>query len=133
MRMHAKEDPRGIIAPWMAAIAFWEEGEVEEAHRLAEAILEEQPLDYRMLLICLDWSIRIGDAEHTLAFAQRVINAENPSRQLRRVHFLASVVLWPLRLLGRGGGLKHEADMLDKWEQAAREYVESSAQRFHTN
>jgi hypothetical protein len=131
MRQHADQDPGGFIAPWMAAIAFWEEGEIEEAHRWAEAILVEQPFDFRMLVICLDWSIRAGDAGRTLAFAQRVVQAENPSRRLRRTSAVTSVLLWPLRLLGRGGSLRQEAETLDKWAQWAKEYVESSAQKSH--
>ena len=106
MRQHAEADPKGMIAPWMAAIAFWEEGEIEEANRLAEAFLEREPCDFRMLVICLDRSIRTGDAERTLAFARRVVQAANPSWRLRRVYLVLSVLLWPLWLLGRGRALK---------------------------
>ncbi len=133
MRQHAQQDPKGIFSPWLAAIAFWEEGEAEEANRLAEAILEEQPSDFRMLVICLDWSNRIGDAERTLALARRVVQAKNPSRRLRRLYFLASVLLWPLRLLGfrRDRTLMLEADSFDSWVHWAKKYVESIDQQSH--
>jgi hypothetical protein len=134
MRKHVEADPRGNLAPWMAAIALWEEGEIEEAHRLAEAILEEQPSSFRMLVICLDWSIRSGDSERTLALAQRVVQAENSSTLLRWSGALLSVLDWPLRLLGRGSPgrrLRREADVLDKWVHWAKHCIESSARPPH--
>ena len=134
MRGHAEANPRGNLAPWMAAVVLWEEGEIEEAHRLAETILEERPSSFRMLVICLDWSIRFGDTERTLALAQRVVQAENPSALLRRAGALLSILDWPLRLIGRGGGgsgLRREAEVLDKWVHWARAYIESSAHPPH--
>lgn len=123
MREHAAADPQGTLAPWMAAIALWEEGELEEANRLAEVILEQEPDDFRMLVICLDRSIRRNDPEHILTFAQRVASTESPSRRIRRVNAVLSVLLWPLRLLGRGGSSGREAEALDAWAEWAREYV----------
>jgi hypothetical protein len=123
MRQLGASNSDGTIAPWMAAIALWEEGEIAEAQRMAESLLQDEPVDFRMLVICLDWSIRSRDPDRILAFAQRLAAAENPSRSLRRTHAVMSVVLWPLWLLGYGRGLRHEADALDAWDEWARAYV----------
>lgn len=128
MRQHVESDPVGEIAPWVAAIAFWEEGEIEEARRLAESVLEKEPSDFRMLVICLDWSIRIGNPELTLELAKRLVNAKSPSRGLRRFDAVMSVVLWPLRLLGRRDGLKEDADVMDKWAEWAKAHVAAAAE-----
>lgn len=128
MRELADSDPGSELAPWVAAIAFWEEGQTEEAKRLADVCLEESPADFRMLVICLDWSIRVGNPELTLSFAKRVVDAKSPSRQLRRVHAVMSVVLWPLRpFLGSRDGLKVDADNLDKWAEWAKAHVAAAA------
>lgn len=128
MREHAASESDGTIAPWMAAIALWEEGQIAEAHRMAESLLESEPADFRMLVICLDWSIRSRDPDRILAFAKRVAEAENPSRSLRRTHTVVSVVLWPLWLLGYGRALLQEADALDAWGDWAQTYVRDHAQ-----
>jgi hypothetical protein len=128
MREHAHEEPNGILAPWMAAIAFWEEGEIEEARRLAEYQLVDSPKDFRMLVICLDASIRAEDSERTLSYARRVIEAENPAKGIRRVNKVLRILLWPLLLLGYGRGLDHEPDAFEAWEQWARAYVDMRAQ-----
>jgi hypothetical protein len=127
MRKDAATNPEGV-APWMAAIALWEEGQIAEAHRMAESLLRNEPADFRMLVICLDWSIRSRDPDRILAFAKRVAEAKNPSRSLRRVHAVVSVLLWPLWLLGYGRELRHEADALDAWDEWARAYVRDHAQ-----
>lgn len=128
MRQIAADDPEGILAPWLAAIAFWEEGEIEEARRLAEVILEKEPTDFRMLVICLDWSIRIGDPRRTLAYAERVASVERPTRRMRKINAVLSVLFWPIRLLGYGGGMRHEVKVLDAWSEYAREYVKVHGQ-----
>jgi hypothetical protein len=127
MRKLAVADPDGI-APWMAATVLWEEGQIAEAHRMAEPLLQSEPADFRLLVICLDWSIRSRDPDRILSFAKRIVEAKNPSRSLRRIFAVVSVVLWPLWLLGYGRGLIREADALDAWDEWARAYVRDHAQ-----
>ena len=69
MREDAAADPEGV-ACWMASVALWEEGQIAEAHRMAESLLRSEPADFRMLVICLDWSIRCRDPDRILAFAK---------------------------------------------------------------
>ncbi len=126
MREDAAADPEGV-ACWMASVALWEEGQIAEAHRMAESLLRSEPADFRMLVICLDWSIRCRDPDRILAFAKLVAEAKNPARSQRRVYAVASIVLWPLWLLGYGRGLLHEADALETWGEWARAYVRDHA------
>lgn len=113
------------MAPWVAAIALWEEGEIDDAHRLAEAYLANEPDDFRMLVICLDWNIRKQDAEQTLSYARRVAAAEQPLQRIRWVHSVLRVVFLPFRWLGLAGidGVVQDRSTMILWAQWAREHV----------
>lgn len=55
-----------------------------------------------------------------------MVDAKNPARQIRRLNAVMSVFTWPLRLLGRGGGLKQDAETMDQWAEWAKAHVTAS-------
>jgi hypothetical protein len=80
-----------------------------------------------MLLICLDYNIRARDSSQIYAFAERLLAAKNITPQIRRVHGVLSVLLWPLWLLGfrfcsTGAA---NADSRDRWVSWAKNYLAS--------
>ena len=123
MREEARSDPGGTGA-WMSALAHWEEGDIVEARRLADSILVNEPHDFRMLVICLDSSIRAGDAVQTREFAQRVASIANPTQSMRRTRVVFGVLGLPLRLVGRGRVNWGEVDVYDQWARWARAHVQ---------
>jgi hypothetical protein len=122
----AERDPAGL-AGWALAIDLWRRGDISAAYRLAQEVLRARPTDFQMLLICLDYHIRARDSTHVYAFAERLIAARNPAHQMRIVHAVLSLFLWPLWLLGLRSrhNFKNRVDNLDRWVSWAKNYVAS--------
>jgi hypothetical protein len=126
LRELAAAHPSGT-ASWFLAVMLWEERELAEARGLAVAILEQCPTDYYCLVICLDYHIRAGDPEETLAYAKRLAVADKPEGFRPRELSLAKIMLWPYWLLGYGPAARRFTDAMDAWAHWAREYVKSNS------
>lgn len=122
----AERDPAGL-ANWALANDLWMRGDISAAYRLAQEELRAKPTDFQMLLICLDYHIRARDSTQVYAFAERLIAAKNPAHQIRVIHSLLSLFLWPLWLLGfrRARNYNKRVDNLDRWVSWARNYLAS--------
>jgi hypothetical protein len=116
-------DSTDNMAPYITAILAWESGEVSAAYRLAEECLVNQPDDFRLLLICVDYHLKNRDTAQTKSYAERLLQAKNPARRSRVLYYLFCVILFPLRLMGYGRTLKNEADVYEEWVAWARDYV----------
>ncbi len=124
LRIDAEKHPNGI-APFIAATAFWEEGEFVSAYGFAEANLRREPNDFRMLVICLDYHIRARDSVQIKAYAERVLAARRPARLSRISATIQGVLLLPLRALGIGRDPRVTTDAFDAWIAWAKNYLEN--------
>jgi len=126
LREQAARQPRGT-ATYVLAVALWEEGQIEEAHELAMSFLQENPTDFRMLVICLDRHLRAKDDAAALEFARRVAAATR-IRIFRPVAMAIVILLfpdkWVSREFRRRLSAKSHVDPLDEWARYARDYVE---------
>jgi hypothetical protein len=122
LRQEAAKKPHGT-ALYVLANVLWEEGEIAEANQLAEGFLKENPTDFNMLVICLDFQIRANDPTAILELAHRVAAARKPSRLRRMGSIIAAPRTWSARLLGRGRRSRTWAEALDEWADWARDYV----------
>ncbi len=118
----ALSNPSGTT-PYVTAFLAWKSGEVAAAYSLAKELLVKDPNDFRMLLICLDHHIRARDSDNIKAFAQRLLESQNPSGRLRIWYFATDILLSPLRIFGIGKRMAPEADTYDEWVAWAKKYV----------
>ncbi len=126
-RLLAKEAERAPtgLAAWSLAHDLWREGDVAEAYRLAEKVLQAKPTDFEMLLICLDYHVRARDSTQIYTFAKRLIATKSTAYQMLGLYKALSVFLWPLELLGFGRKLRRRADHSDRWVLWAKKYLAS--------
>jgi hypothetical protein len=123
----ADAHPGHGVAQFLAAVECWEQGDLANAHRLAERVLVDDPHAFRMLIICADFYQRAGDRARTLEFAKRLLAARNPSRSIRRIASWLGAVFWVLRpSRSRVWRQRHmeEASTFDEWVNWAHRYVE---------
>jgi hypothetical protein len=124
LKKEAESHPPGM-ARWAHASESWMHGEIAAARQSAEEELRNQPDDFQMLRICLDYQIRARNSEQIYDYARRLLAARNPAAWLRRTYTAQRILLWPLWLLGdkRAQRIKQGAANCDAWVAWAREYV----------
>jgi hypothetical protein len=116
-------------ASYVLAVVLWEEGEIEEANRLAAAFLMEKPTDFNMLVICLDYQISANNPSGILEYAHRVAAARQPSSLRRAASILVRPRTWSARLFGQGEPTQNSTEALDEWAQWAQTYVDQNTSR----
>lgn len=126
LAQEAARIPTGLGALSLAE-DLWATGDIAAAYRLAEKAVQARPDNFEMLLICLSYHVRARDSKQIYVFAERLIAAKNPARQLRLIYAVESLFLWPLWLLGSrfGRNIKRYADNLDRWVAWANNYLAS--------
>jgi hypothetical protein len=121
-------DERSVF-PYLAAIYFWEEGEISTAYRFAERCLRTEPENFRMLLIAADYHCQNANATLTREYALRILAAHNPAQKIRRRLKRWTPLLWCLKLIRPRNGVhlyEKEADAFDEWVKWAQSYAEPS-------
>jgi len=126
LRDEAERRPEGL-GRHLLAVAFWEEGNLDEAFRLAEPLLQETPQNFDLLLICLTFHLKYDNEQQIDAYARRLAVARSPGKLLRTGTVVLNIILFPFRLLGLRPRSHDYADVLDSWSQWAREYVKENS------